>query len=83
MFMIFVTGDFVKIQLSLFVLHITFQFLLYFLNTKDFNIGGTGLSNMNFVNISSKTKFVHTFKCYQKSLEQLKMTTTEEEKEAI
>ena len=72
--------------------HNFFGFDMYFLiqgfratawNTKDFIIGRTGLTNFNFANISSKTKFVDTLKYYQKSLEQLTMTATEEEKEAI
>ena len=51
--------------------------------TKDFNIGGTGLTNTNFENICSKTKFVDTFKFYQKCLAQLSMTTSEEKKKPL
>ena len=35
-------------------------------NTKDFNIGGTGLKNISFTNISSKTKFIDILKYYKK-----------------
>lgn len=51
-------------------------------NTKDFNIGGSGLTRINFVNISSSTKFINTLKYYQKSLAQLIKTATDEEKNA-
>ena len=37
-------------------------------NTKDINIGGTNLTNINFTNISNETKFIDTLKYYQKSL---------------
>ena len=57
----FASGDFLKIQLSLFILCITFSVLicLFFIqgfkatacNVKDFNIGGTGSRNINFASI--------------------------------
>ena len=51
--------------------HNFFSFDMYFLsqdfratawNTKGFDIGGTSLTNINFANISSKTKFLDTLK---------------------
>ena len=44
--------------------------------TKDFNIGGSGLTRINFANIGLSTKFMNTLKYYQK-------TVTDEEKNAI
>ena len=35
-------------------------------NTKDINIGGINLTNINFGNISNETKFINTLKYYQK-----------------
>ena len=52
-------------------------------NTKDFNVGGLGLTRINFTNIASSTKFIDTLKYYQKSLSQLTKTATEEQKNAI
>ena len=83
MFTIFLTGEFLRIKLNLFVLHITFSVWYVFFDTrqtKDFNIGRTGSININFKNISSKSKFVDTIKYYQKTLAQLTMTVTDEEK---
>ena len=60
--------------------HNFFGFHMYFLiqgfrvtacNTKDFTVGGSGLTRINFVNISSSTKFFDEVKYYQKSLAQL------------
>ena len=39
-------------------------------NTKDINIGRTNLTNINFANIASETKFIDTLKYHQKSLRQ-------------
>ena len=36
-------------------------------NTKDINIAGTNLTNINFAKISGETKFIDTLKYYQKS----------------
>ena len=36
-------------------------------NTKDINVGGTNLTNINFAKISGETKFIDTLKYYQKS----------------
>ena len=33
-------------------------------NTKDINIGGTNLTNINFANIAGETKFIDTLKYY-------------------
>ena len=43
-------------------------------NTKDINIGGTNLTNIDFTNIAGETKFVDTLKYYQESLGQLAAT---------
>ena len=43
-------------------------------NTKNVNIGGTNLTNINFANIGGETKFIDTLKYYQKSLGQLAAT---------
>ena len=48
-------------------------------NTKDINIGGTNLTNVNFANIASETKFIDTLKYYQKSLGQLAATLSIDE----
>ena len=72
--------------------HNFFGFHMYFLiqgfrvtacNTKDFTVGGSGLTRINFVNISSSTKFFDEVKYYQKSLAQLIKTVTDKEKNAI
>lgn len=56
--------------------HSFFSFDMYFLiqglqattcNTKDFDIGRTGSSNINLTNINSKSKFVDTLKYYQET----------------
>ena len=49
-------------------------------NTKDINIGGTNLTNINFANISNETKFIDTLKYYQKGLGQLTATLSVDEK---
>ena len=51
--------------------------------TKDINIGGTDLTNINFANIGSETKFINTLKYYQKSLGQLAGTLPVDEKLAV
>ena len=50
---------------------------------KNLNIGGTGLTRINFGNTNNTQKFIDTLKYYQQSLSQLTKTATEEEKEAI
>ena len=49
-------------------------------NTKDINIGGTNLANINFGNIAGETKFIDTLKYCQKSLGQLTATLSVNEK---
>ena len=51
--------------------------------TKDINIGRTDLTNINFANIGSETKFINTLKYYQKSLGQLAGTLSVDEKLAV
>ena len=69
--------------------HNLFSFDMFFLlkgfratawNTKDINIGGTNLANINFGNIAGETKFTDTLKYYQKSLGQLTATLSVNEK---
>ena len=50
---------------------------------KNLNIGGTGLTRINFGNTNNTQKFIDTLKYYQQSLSQLTKTATEEEKEAF
>ena len=52
-------------------------------NSKNLNIGGTGLTRINFANINNTHKFIDAIKYYQQSLSQSTKTATEEEKEAI
>ena len=52
-------------------------------NSKDLNIGGSGLTRINYANISSNQKFRDTLKYYQQSLSQLTKTASEQEKDAI
>ena len=52
-------------------------------NLKDLNIGGSGLTRINYGNISSTHKFVDTLKYYKQSLSQLTKTATEQENDAI
>ena len=52
-------------------------------NSKNLNIGGMGLTRINFANINNTHKFIDKLKYYQQSLSQLTTTATEEEKEAI
>ena len=47
--------------------------------TININIGGTGLTNINFASIGN-TKFIDTMKYYQTSLEKLASTLTDIEK---
>ena len=52
-------------------------------NTKDINIGGANLTNINFANIAGETKFIDTLKYYRKSLGQLTATLSVDEKLAV
>ena len=40
-------------------------------NTKDINIGGNGLTNINFVSFGSHVKFIDTMKYYSTNLGKL------------
>ena len=71
--------------------HNFFKFDFYFLlknlrlsvyRTKDINIGGNNLTDINFASIDN-FKFIDTIKYYQTSLAQLSETTDEKEKENI
>ena len=53
------------------------------LELKYLNIGGRGLTRINFANINNTHKCIDTLKYYQQSLYQLTKTATEEKKEAI
>ena len=46
-------------------------------------VGGTNLTNINFANIGSKTKFIYTLKYYQNSLGKLAATLSVDEKLAV
>ena len=72
--------------------HNFFGFHMFFLlkdfratawNTKDINIGRTNLTNINFANIASETKFIDTLKYHQKGLRQLAATLSVHEKLAV
>ena len=74
------------------IAHNFFGFDMYFFirgyrttawTSKNSNIGGTGLTRINFANINNTHKFIDTLKFYQQSLSQLTKTATEEEKEAF
>ena len=51
--------------------------------TKDFNVGGTNLTNVNFANISSQVKIIDTLKYYQTTLANITSTADEIEKRQI
>ena len=51
--------------------------------TKEFNTGGTNLTNVNFANISSQVKVIDTLKYYQTSLANISSTANETEKRNI
>ena len=52
--------------------------------TKDINIGGSNLTNFNYVNINGGgIKFIDTLKYYQQSLASLINTLTDKEKKAV
>ena len=46
-------------------------------NTKDINIGGDGLTDINFANFGSQVNFIDTMKYYLTSLEKLASTMDE------
>ena len=51
--------------------------------TKDFNMGGTNLTNVNFANIGSQVKIIDTLKYYQITLANITSTADEIEKSQI
>ena len=51
--------------------------------TKDFHMGGTNLTNLNFANISSQVKIIDTLKYYQTSLANVSSAANEIEKRNI
>ena len=51
-------------------------------STKDINIGGKNLADINFVTIDN-FKFIDTIKYYQTSLVQLSETLSDDEKENV
>ena len=63
---------------DMFFLLIGFQATAW--GTKDINLGGANLTNINFGNIGSETKFIDTLKYYQKRLGQLAATLSVDEK---
>ena len=73
------------------IAHNFFKFDFYFLlknirlsvwRTKDINIGGKNLTDINFATIDN-FKFIDTMKYYQTSLAQLSETLSDEEKENV
>ena len=48
--------------------------------TKQLNIGGTNLTNVQYENIGSKVKFIDTIKYYSQSLSLLTKSVDENEK---
>ena len=48
--------------------------------TKDLNIGGSRLTNINFANLGSQVKFIDTMKYYLSSLGSLASTLNDVEK---
>ena len=48
--------------------------------TKDVNIGGTGLTNIDFASITNQLKFIDTMKYFPTSLGQLPSTLDDVEK---
>ena len=53
------------------------------LKTKDINIGGNGLTDINFANLGTQVKFVETMKYYLASLVQLSSTLNKNEKKNV
>ena len=71
------------------IAHNFFGFDLFFLfkgiqlsvwRTKDLNIGGSRLTNINFANLGSQVKFIDTMKYYLSSLGSLASTLNDVEK---
>ena len=51
--------------------------------TKDVNVGGNHLTQVNYGNIQNETKLINSLKFYQKSLAELSSTMTDEEKKTV
>ena len=51
--------------------------------SKEFNIGGTNLTQANYGNISGEIRLIDSLKFYQRSLGELSSTLTAEEKNAV
>ena len=51
--------------------------------TRDLSIGGSNVTNVNYVNIGDQVKFVQTLKYYKQSLAGLSATIRWEEKKAV
>ena len=51
--------------------------------TKDLNFGVTNLTHINYENIAGKIKFADTLKYYRKSLGELAVTLSEDEKNSV
>ena len=51
--------------------------------SKQLNIGGNNLTQINFSNITGEIKFIDSLKYYQKSLSELASTVSDEERAAI
>ena len=74
------------------IAHNFFGFNIFFLikgvrflvwQTRDINIGGSGLTNINFANIGSQVKFIDTMKYYQTSLGKFASIIDEIEKKNV
>ena len=69
------------------IAHNLFGFDLYYvassLCSKELNIGGTNLTQINFSNITEEIKFIGSLKYYQKSLTELASTLSDEEKISV
>ena len=51
--------------------------------TKNLSIGGKGINDINYANISDQVKFIDTIKYYQEPLASLAKNTEQNEKENI
>ena len=51
--------------------------------SKELNIGGTNLTQINFSNNTGEIKFIDSLKYYQKSLAELASTLSDEEKISV
>ena len=51
--------------------------------TKDLNMRGTDITNINFANLGNQAKYIDTIKYHEQSLAHLTQTITSEEEEKI